>query len=104
VLFVTLRDNTERPETVEVGANMLAGADALRPLRRPRMMMGRENQWQNPFWEGRAKEKIVEHLTAGQRCSFGPYDRTGALKSTKEPKSFESLEASGIVFPRGEKL
>jgi len=24
---VTLRDNTERPETAEVGANVLAGAD-----------------------------------------------------------------------------
>jgi UDP-N-acetylglucosamine 2-epimerase len=32
VQYVTLRNNTERPETVEVGANVLAGTDSGRIL------------------------------------------------------------------------
>ncbi|MBN1324567.1 MAG: UDP-N-acetylglucosamine 2-epimerase (non-hydrolyzing) [Methanotrichaceae archaeon] len=57
---VTLRDNTERPETVEVGANLLVGALSGRILEGVRGMMDAENGWRNPFGEGRAGEMIVE--------------------------------------------
>ncbi|MBN2252707.1 MAG: UDP-N-acetylglucosamine 2-epimerase (non-hydrolyzing), partial [Kosmotogaceae bacterium] len=46
---VTLRDNTERPETIEVGANVLAGASPGKILDCVKMMLGRENNWINPF-------------------------------------------------------
>lgn len=59
---VTLRDNTERPETVEVGSNVLAGADSDRILECAKMMVLRENSWVNPFGEGDAGRKIVEEL------------------------------------------
>ncbi|MDM7912849.1 MAG: UDP-N-acetylglucosamine 2-epimerase [Methanotrichaceae archaeon] len=62
---VTLRDNTERPETLEVGSNVLAGADSLRMVEKAKLMMGRENGWKNPFGDGRAGESILEHLIAG---------------------------------------
>jgi len=57
---VTLRDNTERPETVNVGANVLVGAQSGRIVEGARRMMGAENGWRNPFGEGRAGEMIVE--------------------------------------------
>lgn len=57
---VTLRDNTERPETLEVGSNILAGAVSDKILECTRMMLTRENQWQNPFGDGKAGRKITK--------------------------------------------
>ena len=59
---VTLRDNTERPETLEVGSNILAGANADDILNAAQEMMGRKNNWENPFGDGKAGERIVEIL------------------------------------------
>ncbi|MCQ5374261.1 MAG: UDP-N-acetylglucosamine 2-epimerase (non-hydrolyzing) [Candidatus Methanomethylicia archaeon] len=56
---VTLRDNTERPETLEVGANTLAGTDPERILERARLMIDCKRRWSNPFGDGRAGERIV---------------------------------------------
>jgi UDP-N-acetylglucosamine 2-epimerase (non-hydrolysing) len=61
---VTLRDNTERPETVDVGANVLAGARSTQIMDRARQMLEAETGWKNPFGDGRAGESIVKHLTA----------------------------------------
>lgn len=62
---VTLRDNTERPETVEVGANVLAGTSQAGIIESARSMMGREKKWQNPFGDGKAAEKIVNIISGG---------------------------------------
>ena len=59
---VTLRDNTERPETIEVGANILAGASADKILECVQLMLGRQNRWANPFGDGKAGKRIVEIL------------------------------------------
>ncbi|MCJ7654285.1 MAG: UDP-N-acetylglucosamine 2-epimerase (non-hydrolyzing) [Dehalococcoidia bacterium] len=59
---VTLRDNTERPETIEVGANILAGASSDKILDCVKIMLNRENNWINPFGDGKAGEKIVKVL------------------------------------------
>ncbi len=56
---VTLRDNTERPETLEVGSNILAGTIPEKILECSQIMLGRENNWQNPFGDGKAGERIV---------------------------------------------
>jgi len=63
---VTLRDNTERPETIEVGANVLAGASPDKILRCADFMFGRKNSWRNPFGDGKAGEKIVKIITEGK--------------------------------------
>ena len=63
---VTLRDNTERPETLEVGSNILAGALPDRILEHTRFMLNRENNWSNPFGDGKAGERIVDILTEVQ--------------------------------------
>jgi len=56
---VTLRDNTERPETLEVGANTLAGVDPQRVLEKAKLMIEKGKSWSNPFGDGRAGERIV---------------------------------------------
>jgi UDP-N-acetylglucosamine 2-epimerase (non-hydrolysing) len=61
---VTLRDNTERPESVEAGANVLAGAEPDRIVEAARKMRGRRGGWQNPFGDGRSGERIVDLLLA----------------------------------------
>ena len=61
---VTLRDNTERPESVEVGANQLAGADPDKIVSAAREMRGRRGEWENPFGDGKAGERIIDILLA----------------------------------------
>jgi UDP-N-acetylglucosamine 2-epimerase (non-hydrolysing) len=63
---VTLRDNTERPESVDVGANVLAGADAERIAAAARAMFGRAGGWPNPFGDGHAAHHILEALLAAR--------------------------------------
>ena len=62
---VTLRDNTERPETVAVGANVLAGATPEKILGCARDMLKRDQHWENPFGDGRAGVRIVDVVLAG---------------------------------------
>lgn len=59
---VTLRDNTERPETLEVGSNIIVGTKHEKILEGVKLMFNKENSWENPFGDGRAGEKIIEIL------------------------------------------
>jgi UDP-N-acetylglucosamine 2-epimerase (non-hydrolysing) len=59
---VTLRDNTERPETIEVGSNMLAGTTPERILKAAKLMVSREKDWINPFGDGKTAQKIISIL------------------------------------------
>ncbi len=61
---MTLRDNTERPETITIGTNELIGTDPTNvPPALVRLMAG---QWKKgaipPKWDGHAAERIIEHL------------------------------------------
>lgn len=56
---ITLRDNTERPETIEVGSNILSGASPDRIVKCSRIMLGKENNWRNPFGDGTAGRRII---------------------------------------------
>jgi UDP-N-acetylglucosamine 2-epimerase (non-hydrolysing) len=57
---VTLRENTERPETIEAGANALAGYRHEDIVRRAGDMLNKNNGWQNPFGDGHAGERIID--------------------------------------------
>ncbi|MDT7604816.1 MAG: hypothetical protein QOF61_2813 [Acidobacteriota bacterium] len=48
VANVTLRDVTERPETLECGSNMLSGAEAETILRSVRTVLDRKGEWTAP--------------------------------------------------------
>jgi len=56
---VTLRRNTERPETVDVGANLLVGYDANDILKGAEKMIDTPRCWENPFGDGTAAQNIV---------------------------------------------
>jgi UDP-N-acetylglucosamine 2-epimerase (non-hydrolysing) len=60
---VTLRDNTERPETIDVGSNMLAGTDPERILEAAKKMINSKRGWVNPFGDGTSAQKIINILT-----------------------------------------
>jgi UDP-N-acetylglucosamine 2-epimerase (non-hydrolysing) len=59
---VTLRDNTERPETLAVGANVLAGTEPRRILEAAKASCATEHLWPNPFGDGHAARRIVAIL------------------------------------------
>src|SRR3989337_1646184 len=59
---VTLRDNTERPETLDVGSNILAGSDPDRILMAAKTSCGRKKQWANPFGDGKTGQRIISTL------------------------------------------
>ncbi|WP_436344034.1 non-hydrolyzing UDP-N-acetylglucosamine 2-epimerase [Natronorubrum sp. FCH18a] len=59
---VTLRDNTERPETVEVGANKIVGVEAAGITDGTREMLSMKSDWENPFGDGTAGERILDTL------------------------------------------
>ena len=60
---VTLRENTERLETIEVGANILAGTNPKKMLKSARTMLKRKRNWKNPFGDGKAAERIIKILS-----------------------------------------
>ena len=64
---VTLRDNTERRETIDVGANTLAGSSVAKIVECTRSMLHGPKEWANPFGDGRASERIVEILMGVKR-------------------------------------
>lgn len=56
---VTLRENTERPETIEVGANRLVGTDTNRIIQGVQEMIDIQGGWKTPFGDGNAGKNIV---------------------------------------------
>lgn len=61
---MTLRDSTERPETVEIGTNELAGTspETIGPMLK-KLVSGKWKKGAVPeLWDGRAAERIVGHI------------------------------------------
>ena len=62
---ITLRDNTERPETCIIGTNELIGTNPSKIA--PVLEKLFAGEWKKgaipPKWDGRAAERIVDHLT-----------------------------------------
>ena len=57
---VTLRNNTERPETLDAGSNVLSGTNPERILRCvSKMLNNKKRNWKNPFGNGKSAEKIL---------------------------------------------
>jgi len=59
---VTLRNETEWEETVEAGANILAGADEKKIVECVKVMLETERNWKHPLGDGKAGERIVNIL------------------------------------------
>jgi len=67
---VTLRYNTERPETLEVGANVLAGTEPKEILEKAKMMIDAKRDWRNPFGDGKASNRIINIISRGEYKQF----------------------------------
>jgi len=67
---VTLRYNTERPETLEVGANVLAGTEPKEILKKAKIMIDAKRDWENPFGDGRAANRIINIISRGEYRQF----------------------------------
>lgn len=57
---ITIRENTERPETVEVGANVVAGTNPQTVLDMVADAEDNDGNWENPFGDGNAAERIID--------------------------------------------
>jgi UDP-N-acetylglucosamine 2-epimerase (non-hydrolysing) len=57
---VTLRRNTERPETIDTGANILAGTNPEKILAAAQQMITIPRTWNNPFGTGDAAHRIID--------------------------------------------
>jgi UDP-N-acetylglucosamine 2-epimerase (non-hydrolysing) len=64
---LTLRENTERPVTIEAGTNQLVGTDPQRILEAYRRVQAGEAGVGHtpPLWDGRAAERIVDVILGG---------------------------------------
>lgn len=62
---ITIRENTERPVTVDEGTNVLAGTDPARIVAEARKVLrGEGKRGRRPMlWDGKAAERIVDILT-----------------------------------------
>ncbi len=59
---VTVRDNTERPETLDVGSNILAGTNPENILNSADKMLNKDNNWNNPYGDGNTARRVVDIL------------------------------------------
>lgn len=57
---VTLRENTEWLETIDLGANQLAGCDPEAIVNAGKLMIDRSRDWPTPFGDGTTSNQIVE--------------------------------------------
>jgi UDP-N-acetylglucosamine 2-epimerase (non-hydrolysing) len=78
---VTLRDNTERPETIELGCNVLAGCRPEAIVGSVEKMLALKGGWPNPFGDGKA----------AQRCVAAIYDRPDL-----DPGELKAVTVKGI--------
>jgi UDP-N-acetylglucosamine 2-epimerase (non-hydrolysing) len=75
---LTLRENTERPVTVDEGTNTLVGFDPLRIVERGTQALQAPRAPRQPprFWDGEAARRIVDVLLGSQR---GQINGTGSV-------------------------
>ena len=63
---ITLRENTERPETVAVGANQIVGTEPQAAIAAVKSVMSKNSkmEWQSPFGQGDTGLKIKKFIQA----------------------------------------
>jgi len=73
---VTVRNGTERPETVHIGANCVAGHRPTEIAAAAEQMLQSESTWSNPFGDGHAAEHILDALEEDDVLDTGTADET----------------------------
>jgi UDP-N-acetylglucosamine 2-epimerase (non-hydrolysing) len=64
---VTLRDNTERPETLKVRSNILADSNPQKIVKSVEKMLNLKRKWKNPFGDGKSGRKILNIIQKYER-------------------------------------
>ena len=59
---ITLRDNTERPETVDLKSNILVGSDLAKTIKAINYFESHQVGWKQPYGEGDSSERILSSL------------------------------------------
>ena len=59
---LTLRDNTKRPESVDVGANTIVGVEKAVVIDTLQKKLVEPADWKNPYGDGLTSEKIIDDL------------------------------------------
>lgn len=85
---VTVRTSTERPETVVVGSNIIAGRDPDAILESVLIMLKSASVWNNPFGDGAAGLRIVDTLLRGTADHYsdekrGVVEKEGDVMSSR---------------------
>jgi UDP-N-acetylglucosamine 2-epimerase len=57
-----IKDNTERPETIDIGSNILSGTDPVKILEAARVSYAKTKTWANPFGDGKTGLRITKIL------------------------------------------
>jgi len=57
---VTLRENTERPETIKIGSNVIVGWKKKSIINGVNRMLKKKRDWRQPFGNGKTAKKIVD--------------------------------------------
>ncbi len=60
---ITIRENTERPETIDVGANKLVGRNLKKFSDAYKYWQSSSRSWENPFGDGSTANKILQIIT-----------------------------------------
>jgi UDP-N-acetylglucosamine 2-epimerase (non-hydrolysing) len=61
---ITVRDNTERPETIAVHSNLVVGTEPDRIVTGAKAMLNKPRNWSNPFGDGDSAQRIVSLLSS----------------------------------------
>jgi len=62
VPVVTLRENTERPETITAKMNVLAGTNPDKIVQQTELMLNAKIEWKDVFGDGHSGEIIIEEI------------------------------------------
>ncbi|MFH0829332.1 MAG: UDP-N-acetylglucosamine 2-epimerase (non-hydrolyzing) [Candidatus Kerfeldbacteria bacterium] len=61
---ITIRENTERPETLDVGGNVLVGSDEKKLIDAVDHFARTKIEWSNPFGDGHSAERMIDIATS----------------------------------------
>ena len=97
---VTLRENTERPETVQAGANIIAGHRPEHILLSAQKMLSADGRWQNPFGDGTAGRQILDLSTGVRPACDRDGDRKGIYNYDYSEAIDKKLDYRGAIGER----
>jgi len=87
---ITIRENTERPETVDVGANKLVGLNIKLFKEAFTHFTQQSHTWDSPFGDGKTSQKIIDEITSKREV------KSPELKKTQPTVSVIGLGYMGF--------